>query len=309
MSGIGVILNPHSKQHKKNPAMLRRMSFVVGDKASCKATEDLSDLRRVAEEFKTRDIDILAISGGDGTNHRTLTSFIQVYGEKPLPKIAFLRGGTLNTIAASLGIFGSPDTLLSDLVIRYHEDLPFTHRRVTLMKINDSYGFIFGIGLVHNFMAAYYEGGKASPLKAGITLAHAVGSALINGTFAQTLFRRFDARVSINGTPWPYRQYASIYTGSVASIGFRSKPFYLVDQEPPCFHAVGISLPPRQILAYVPAMFLGTSSHCPNLLESAAKEMTIELDAPIPHQIDGDMREPTAHYTVTQGPILDVLIP
>ena len=98
MPGIGVILNPYSRKYKNNPEMAKHMGFIVGDKASCKATEDLADLRRVAEEFKTRDIDILAINGGDGTIHCTLTTFLNVYGNKPLPKIANLFTNTLIVI-------------------------------------------------------------------------------------------------------------------------------------------------------------------------------------------------------------------
>ena len=117
MPGIGVILNPYSKKFKKDPNRAKHMGFIVGDKASCKETEDLDDLRRVAEEFKTRDIDILAINGGDGTNHCTLTTFLQVYREKPLPKIALLRGGTLNTVARSVGVKGRSEDILSNLLV------------------------------------------------------------------------------------------------------------------------------------------------------------------------------------------------
>lgn len=309
MGGIGVILNPHSKRNKKNPAAMKHMGFIVGDKASCKETDDLADLRRVADEFKTRDIDILAISGGDGTNHCTLTTFLQVYGEKPLPKIAFLKGGTLNTVATGLGIKGTPEKILSDLVIRYHEDIPFQTKEVPLMKINDSYGFIFGIGVIYNFMSAYYSDGPPTPLKAATTLTRAVGSAIFNTQFARDMFRRFDAKVTVNGQPWPYRNYSALYTGSVNQIGFNFRTFYLVDQHPGSFHAIGFSLPPRNVLPYVPKMFLGKPSGCPNLLEAPATDMLIELDSPLPHQIDGDMLGSHSRYHISVGPKLAVIIP
>src|SRR3989338_9839413 len=38
----------------------------------------------------------------------------------------------------------TPQKILSNLLIRYHEDLPFQTRQVWLIKINDEYGFIFG---------------------------------------------------------------------------------------------------------------------------------------------------------------------
>jgi len=83
------------------------------------------------EDFRHLDIDVLGISGGDGTNHVTITGFLDVYGSEqggggttptPLPQIAFLRGGTMNTVANSVGIqHGKPEGLLSRLARAYAE--------------------------------------------------------------------------------------------------------------------------------------------------------------------------------------------
>lgn len=308
MPGIGVILNPNSKKYKKNPAKARRMAFIVGDKASCKATEDLKDLRRVAEEFKTRDIDILALSGGDGTNHCSLTTFIHVYGDKPLPKIALLRGGTLNTVANTTGVKGSSENILSNLLVKYHEDIPFETKEVMLTRINDSYGFIFGFGVIFNFMDAYYQDGVPSPYNAAKTLIRAISSAVINGSFSRKMFDRFDAKVTVNGHPWPFANYSALYTGSINQLGLNFKVYYLVDQNPDKFHAIGFSLPPRNVLAYVPKMYLGKPSGCPNLIEEAATEMTIQLKKPLPYTIDGDMRPPLDYFKITCGPKITVLV-
>jgi len=118
MPGIGIILNPYSSLYRNDPERLKRVGFIVGDRGSCHATDTLDDVRELASEFKERDIDILGISGGDGTNHKTLTAFIKVYGEKPLPRIAFLRGGTANNTATQLGIRGTPERILSNLMFK-----------------------------------------------------------------------------------------------------------------------------------------------------------------------------------------------
>lgn len=284
------------------------MAFVVGDKASCKATEDLPDLRRVAEEFKTRDIDILAISGGDGTNHCTLTTFIQVYGEKPLPKIVLLRGGTLNTVANSLGVWGSSEKILSNLLVKYHEDLPFETREVNLTNVNGEYGFIFGVGLVYNFMEAYYSHADLSPIIAAWTLFRSIGSALINGKFARQLFDRFDAEVIVDGKKLPYANYSAVYSGSISQLGLGAKTFYLVDRYPDKIHACCFSLPPRNILPYVPWMYFGKPNASPNMIEQAASEMIIKPVNPLPFTIDGDMKPPASELHVTCGPKLTVLV-
>ena len=59
-------------------------------------------LKRVAADFRQSKIEILAINGGDGTISKTLTAFINEYGDEPLPKIAILKGGTINVVERTL---------------------------------------------------------------------------------------------------------------------------------------------------------------------------------------------------------------
>jgi len=83
--------------------------------------------------------------------------------------------------------------------------------------------------------------------------------------------------------------------------------FYLA-RDPKKFHAVGFSLPPRNVLRYVPLMFLGRPSGCPDLIEEAASEMVIELKEPVPYIIDGDMHLPEKSFRITTGPRLTVIV-
>src|SRR5262245_26600804 len=98
---------------------MRELAYLLGSRGSAEATRSIDDLYRAAEEFKAADIDVLGINGGDGTIHVTLTAFLQVYGGAAFPKVALLRGGTLNTVARGLGIFGDSQDLLYDVTDRY----------------------------------------------------------------------------------------------------------------------------------------------------------------------------------------------
>ncbi|MFO1520231.1 MAG: diacylglycerol kinase family protein [bacterium] len=306
MAGIGIILNPHSKKHKIDPDRMKRMSFIVGDKGSCKETSDLGDLRRVAEEFKTRGVEILGIGGGDGTNHVVLTTLIKVYGEKPLPKITFLRGGTLNTLAEASGIKGSPEKILSNLIYKYHEDQEFKIKEIDIMEINGEYGFIFGTGVIVRFMKAYYEG-IPSPPRAAWTLTHSIASAIVNGPFARKMFDRYDAEVKVDGAPWAFKNYSALYAGSVDRLGLNFRVFYH-SETPSKFHAIGFSLPPRNVLRHVPNMFLGKPSTSEDILQQAAEEMTMRFNEPQEYTIDGDIMPATTEITVKTGPRLKVVV-
>ncbi len=307
MPGIGVVLNPHSKRYKNNPEKLHRMGFIVGEKASLASTQDLTDIRRVAEEFKKKEIEILALSGGDGTNHITLTHFINVYGDQPLPKIALLRGGTLNTVAYSCGISGSPEKNLSNLIYKYHDDEPFETTELDMMRINDHYGFIWGCGVISRFMESYYENGIPSPPQAAWTLIRSISSALINGKFASHMFEPMEAEVTVDGQKWDLPNYSAIFSGSVPYLGLAFKVFYLA-RKVKKFHAIGFSVKPRTVLPYVPAMFFGKPSGCPNHVEQAATEMIVKLAKPSGYTIDGDIYPPLDTFTIRTGPRLTIIV-
>jgi len=306
MSGIGVVLNPHSKRYRRLPQRLDQMAFIVGEQGHFRATQSLADLESVARQFRDKQIDVLALSGGDGTNHKTLTTFIKVYGDQPLPKIAFLLGGTLNTVAVSCGIRGTPEKLLMKLIYQYHEGEPFKTKAIRPACINGSYGFIWGCGVIFRFMDAYYSHGQPSPLHAAWTLTRTIASALVNGRFASELFRRFDAEVTVDGKRWPYANYNAIYAGAIKRLGLGFKVFYLIEEQNP-FHIVAFSLPPRNVLRYVPKMFMGKPSGCPDLLEEGSREVKITLKEPQAYMIDGDMYGPTDSFLITPGPELQII--
>lgn len=307
MPGIGIVVNPRGKKYKKDPDKMRRMSFIVGDRGSYSVTEDLGDLRRVAEEFKTRDIDILAIGGGDGTNHVTLTQFIDVYGEKPLPNITFLRGGTMNTLANSCEIKGAPERILSNLIYKYHEGMDFKTTEMDMMNINGKYGFIFGCGVIYRFMEAYYHGSPPSPPKAAWTLTRSIASAICNGKFARYMFQPFDGDVWVDGKKWPFANWSAVYSGSVPVLGLKFRVFHYAE-EYQRFHAAGFSLPPRNVLRHVPRLSVGKKPHCDEMIEQPAKEMLMEFASPMPYTIDGDMLPGEKNIKISVGPRIKILV-
>src|SRR3954447_13253606 len=119
MPGIGLITNPRSRANLRDPSRARKLGYLIGSHGTAEATRSIDDLYRVCEQFRDERIEVLGISGGDGTLHHTLTAMIKTYGEKELPTIAVLRGGTMNTVANSLGIKGETGKLLFELVDKH----------------------------------------------------------------------------------------------------------------------------------------------------------------------------------------------
>jgi diacylglycerol kinase family enzyme len=311
MPGIGIIINPYARAHKRRPMRAQRLGFIVGDKGSCHETKDLLDVERLAQEFKESGVEILGLSGGDGTIHKTLTTFIKVYGSTPLPKIALLRGGTMNLLANTLNIYGTPEKLLSNLILKYHEGIPSEEIGLNMLHINDSYGFVFGMGIAGRFIEKYNElkNGDPTPWCALRLLLRLMASSIFHTKFCFEMNERFDAKITIDGRPAPFKNYTFIIAGKVEGVGLNFRPLYRARETAENFHMVAISASPMGTIRVFPRALLGKPPRSENVFETVGSKMIIELDKPQSYMIDGDMPEKTDRIEITTGPCIRVIIP
>ncbi len=309
MGGIGVISNPRSRRNRRDPALARQLAYVLGEQGEHVAPGDLEALHRVAERFLDRGIDILAINGGDGTCHTVLTAFYRVYRERPLPRLALLRGGTMNTVASGLGIRGRPDDLLGRLVRCYHSGRPLREVERTLLIAGDQVGFLFGNGLISNFLEVYYRGREPSPIKAAGLVLRAAASALLGGAFIRGLTRRVRCRVLLDDAVWEERDWLSISAGTVDDIGLGFRPFYAAPQHPGCIHAVGWETSALELALQLPRIRLGRPHRHPRIAERVCRSMVIEAEEDLSFMVDGDFHRGGRRLNVASGPRITIVIP
>jgi diacylglycerol kinase family enzyme len=313
MPGIGIITNPHSRRNRRYPEQMRRLGYILGHNDSYEMTNRIEDVSRVAEQFKKNDIDILALNGGDGTNHVTLSTFIEVYGDTSLPRITFLRGGTMNTISNGIGIKGKPSRLLANLVEKYYTKQPFETTRRDMLKITDDtgtrYGFIFGNGVVSNFLEAYYDTGNPSPTTAAVLLSRAIAGLPFGGGLAAELVRPFTAQLDFaDGESWPERDYTSVLAATIDQIGLGFRPFIRCEEKPGTFHVLALTAGPFEIVRELPNIRLGRPIAPDRGLSRVSDHVTITSDSSITYTIDGDMHTSDGPVTLEAGPRVEIII-
>jgi diacylglycerol kinase family enzyme len=307
--GIGVITNPRSRVNKKDPGKMRQLGYLLGSHGAPYATKSLDDLYRAAEEFKAADIDILGINGGDGTIHVTLTAFGHVYGTSPLPKIAILPGGTLNTIAAGVGIRGKPQEMLYEVIDRYHqgEELRVVERDA--LRVGDKLGFIFGNGLIANFLEAYYETGRPSPIMGAKLLARTVASAIFRGKLIKRLFRRWSGEVTVDGETWARTDFATVTAATVPEIGIGFKPYYRCSEKPGHFAVLGIHTSPVGVALELPRVYRGRPMRRDKCISQVARRVELRAEEPFSYIIDGDTYTGVTELVLSTGPRLQLVVP
>src|SRR5262249_34864931 len=149
-----------------NPRMAAEFQAIVGDQGHVIAPKSLEELEEAAAGMRRNPPSVIAVHGGDGTLHRLVSAMGRAYGDVPFPPIAILCGGTMNVVATSLHIRERANTFLTGLTADARAGRPPETLRRRCLRVGDKLGFIFGNGLMSNFLAEYYETGKYGPGRA-----------------------------------------------------------------------------------------------------------------------------------------------
>lgn len=311
MGGIGVILNPRSRQNRRDPGAALRLARTLGDNGIVRTAQTREELARIAEDFRKLSIDVLGISGGDGTNHITLTGFLQTYENDPLPPIAFLRGGTMNTVANAVGVpRGRPDGLLSTLIERYNERRTDPLRVVerNVMRIGDHYGFIFGTGAIYGYMAEYYRDGEPNPVHAARVLFEASKNILLGKD--TPVAERWQGRVELDGgLSLPDRDYLCIAAGTVDQIGLGFRPFYRIDHVPGRFQILGIHASALGFVKKLPDIWQARPMGEEHTYDHLTQTATLDArGGVVRYVLDGDLHENHGPLSISCGPRVQIIV-
>jgi diacylglycerol kinase family enzyme len=311
MGGIGVILNPRSRQNLRDPRAAVRLARTLGDHGVVRMAKSRDDLARIAEDFRKLQIDVLGISGGDGTNYVTITGFLEVYADEPLPPLAFLRGGTFNTVANAVGVpRGRPDGLLARLIRRYAQrsERPLSWVERHVMRIGNHYGFIFGTGAIYGFIADYNQAEERNAIWAAKVLARACGK-VITGQ-PTIVAQRWEGSVIVDDEEvFPDRDYLAIGAGTVDQIGLGFTPFYRSQEQPGTFQILGIHTSALGFVGKLPRVWQAKPMGAEHTYDKLAKRAVIEArGGVVSYCCDGDVFDHKGPLTIETGPRVRILV-
>ena len=86
-----------------------------------------------------------------------------------------------------ISIRGRPQEMLYEVVDRYHQGEELRTVEYHVLKVGDRYGFLFGNGLIANFLDAYYATGRPSPVMGAKILLKGITSGIFGGSFKKNL--------------------------------------------------------------------------------------------------------------------------
>ena len=307
MPGIGIITNPHSKENKRNPERAELMSYIVGTKGKLVITEDLSHLEQVARHFRDSNVEILAINGGDGTISRTITAFIRNYGDKPLPKIALLRGGTMNVLASNLGLRGRPERLLYKLVEGYSDLDTTAIKEIRTLKMDELYGFVYADGVAYRFLAEFYKS-KKHWLAAIAFLAKIVLSTLVRGKLYKKIVHSDDSVVTINDKQSIPTKTTAVFVSTIEKLSFGARMFKELGFHPDRFESLFINSSPNRLLFNIPSILLRRFPGTKVKESICTNRIGIKRGPGFPYSLDGELHNSVnPKLEITLGPSIRFL--
>jgi diacylglycerol kinase (ATP) len=309
MAGIGVVVNPYAKGNLGHRDRPERLQGIVGEDGLVAQTNGLGAIDDVARRFLDRGVDILAVCGGDGTIFRTVTAFRRVYGERELPMLLPLRAGTINVIAGSIRcMHGSPERVLSHVVHDFRRG--GTHDTVErdLMAVNgDQFGFLFGLGMIVNFLRVYYTSPKPGPVRAAGLLTKFAISALFGTSLARGAFHPFNADIDCDGERVPFRRFTMVLAMTIESVALGFRPGYLATRKPGYFHLLAGPMAPSRIVRFLHRFRFGLPVSDENLYDNLARDVRIVFDRPTHYMVDADILGPVDSLRLTAGPRVQLI--
>jgi diacylglycerol kinase family enzyme len=301
MPGIGVIINPNASGNRKDTvAREDRMAEVVGAFGVVRVTPSVEAIDEVAREFHARGIDILAICGGDGSDHCTLTAFHRVWGTQKLPLLLPLRAGTINYVAdATGGRRGNPEQVLARVVRDYRRGHTHVTTERDVLRVNGGdVGFLLSFGTAVNYLRAYYALDRQGPGPATRLLARLMASAVAGSHLSRAVFQEVEADVDCDGEPLPFRLFPFFFAGTIERIALGFRPTYLGNRKRGFFHVIGGPVPARRLVRRAVRIYRGFPTGEPLLYDNVGQRLVIRFARPTHIMLDGDILEPLERVEV-----------
>ncbi|HSD12485.1 MAG TPA: diacylglycerol kinase family protein [Patescibacteria group bacterium] len=313
---VAAFTNPNAGKNTPRAGLGRVVASILTTPSWVYDTRTLEELEERCEGLRRSRPDTIVVIGGDGTVHQTLTRIIREYQQSglPMPQILIIPTGTMNTVATTLGLTRHPAVRLAELIsAKIRENRPFDHVHLAPLKVNDEYGFLYGSGIVVNFLEEYYRDhnrGTKRAVKVILgSLLHELGCLVTFRKPKNPLMRQVHAKITLpdgNEPPVaPFMTHTGIMVGAVDQIGMGCKGLPDARSRPGTFMLRDTALSFWGLAANLGMLWAGMPM--PKTYDVNVSRLVVDYEQPTVTQIDGDIKAPTTRDVIECGPTLSFI--
>jgi diacylglycerol kinase family enzyme len=301
-----VLKNANAGRRRKH-AGADEISALLAGQGQLVETHSPGELGEVAREILAIPGALVGVWGGDGSLTAALSALRAAQPTGKLPPVAILPGGTMNLVARSVGIRGPAIEVLARLLahLRHGHTVPGVLR--TPIEADGHVGFLFGVGLLANFLEVLYEGGRAGARRSLSVLGGASLQALWGGGIIKRLFAPFTARLSVDGTRWEKERWVNISAGGIESLGLGFHPYLRAQEKPGHFHLIAHDLSPLRTVAQLPGIWLHRGMR--NVSDAVTRSVRIEAEQPLVYSFEGELFPAQPSFALRGGEPVRLLVP
>ncbi|MBN2724247.1 MAG: hypothetical protein JXR95_09270 [Deltaproteobacteria bacterium] len=309
MPGIGIITNANARIHRMFPFFHRFLKKMVGRRGNLIATLSIDELEKTVRDFLNQDLDIIAISGGDGTIHRTLDALLKATDNpSELPMILTLPSGTMNIIPRALGISGGTVSNLMSTVFSYNHDLPMRVVKRNILQVNGDYSMLFGMGAPVRILKVNYEQGK-SRFGASAMFIKYFSDLVMGAKLFEEILAPFSSSFTFDDDKPVSIEAHTLFASFTEKLPFGFRFFPLSTKRRGEFETVFLDLTPRQAFSTIPRMWGGNPREFKGVLRKTASRLLIENKEPMEYTLDGDIYPAKKEFKIVAGPELRFIVP
>jgi diacylglycerol kinase family enzyme len=307
---LAIILNPAAGgENRYDERRIKGLRAIAGSRGVIFSTARHEMVDAVVDGARERRVGTVGIIGGDGTISSALSALHRSYGDTPLPRIALLRGGTMNTIANALGI---PRKQPEELLRRLLESRSSTSVLRATIKVEDRLGFLFSTGVMVGFLHVLYgtrDRGQGS-LRALTLLAKGSWQALTGGELIEQIETPLAATVRIDGVAHPTRRYTALAAGTVEQIGLGFRPFPRAAECQDEFQIFAFHGSVQSLARQLPRIRRGLPIQKGLGFDPLAKVLELEIPGQaFEYALDGDIYKGSGNLLVEVGPRVEIRLP
>ena len=309
MSRVEIVINPNASGFLGRPGLIGDVHRIARGQARVWTTSQLDALAGAAEQILDGAPDLVVLIGGDGSFMAGVTALVDAYGERPLPMVALVNGGTTGTVSKN---FGMRESVLKALRRALSAAPLETRERPTLRVREHSgetrIGFTVGTGLVAKFFKRYYEEGAG-----GIPTAARIVSRIFLGSFrgdgyAKSVLDPLPCRIRVGDRDLPYDAFSLVLASVLRDVGMHMLVNYRAAEDPKRPHLVASALPAKKLGPQCPRVLTGRPLRGPENYDALVEEFEIRFpDGAGPYVLDGDIFE-TPSLNVTTGPTIQIVM-
>ncbi|MFA5517901.1 MAG: diacylglycerol kinase family protein [Spirochaetota bacterium] len=306
MKKIGILINPNAKKFRTKKSSLKNYTNIQSDNLLIKLTENIDDIQNIIKEFKNNSCDYIGIAGGDGTLHLAVTEIIHTYGEEHTPPVLILREGTMNNVARTIKLQGKGPDLIKRLLWSINNKKEIEIHQRNTMKINDKYCFLFGTGLVTNFLNEVYSGKEKGFIRNIQVALSAFYEGLKNADDGK-IFNWMHGEIRIDKNTIEINPVNGILAGTVEHIGMGFSPLSMASKEKDRFQIIITAMGPGKLLKNINRLRTGNMINDKGYYNALCKTIKLTYPGEFDYTMDGDIYKADKELLVETGPLIKLI--